>query len=274
MSGVWITPSLAIVTSRLFQMNSGAFVRDGEAYLVDPGILPDEIDELAAIVAEHDARVRGVILTHSHWDHILGPERLPGVPVIAHARVANLLRDDADAVAQRLAERVAAEGFARSTPFVVPRIAITLEDELSLPLGAGSLELTHAPGHCSDQIVLFDPLTRTLWAADMLSDLEIPFVEDIHAYVKTLARLRQLDIATLVPGHGNPTADSDEIQRRLVWDHDYLVHLEQEVQRGVKAGRTLADLTQALVAWPLRRPDLNAREHLRNIEAAYETIAR
>lgn len=268
-----VTPSLFVFKSRLFEMNSGVFVNGGDAYLVDPGILSAEISRVLRAVDGGTVAIRGIIITHSHWDHILGPERLPGVPVIAHPRAAEAFAHDAEHIASTVTERLAAEGYARETPFVSPSVDVIVADGLALPCGDRTLRLVHAPGHCSDQLVIYDPLERTLWAADMLSDIEIPFVDDVAAYRRTIERLRALEIATLVPGHGAPTADPAEIQERLAWDHAYLVRLEREVASAVHSHRSLEHAQKSLASWPLRRPDINAREHLRNIETVYRAFA-
>jgi hydroxyacylglutathione hydrolase len=261
--------SLRVWQSRLYQTNAGVFMRDGEAYAVDPSILADEIDALAKHIVDSGARLRGIILTHSHWDHILGPERIPGVPVIAHASVAANLAADLPEITRIIADRTAEHDVVREAPFQAPHIDVEVGATLTLPFGKGGLRCIHSPGHCSDQLVVYETLERTLWAADMLSDIEIPFIEDCGAYRATLERLMLLDIATLVPGHGNVTKDRDEIRARLTSDHRYLVALEGEVARLTKRGRSFDQISQELSGWSVRHPETNAKEHLRNVEIVY-----
>ena len=74
------TPDLWVAQSDYFLTNSGIFIRDGQAVLIDPCMRRDEIDAIAEFVQAQHAAPRWLVLTHSHWDHILGPERFPGVP--------------------------------------------------------------------------------------------------------------------------------------------------------------------------------------------------
>jgi hydroxyacylglutathione hydrolase len=265
-----IGEGLTVGKSRLFETNAGIFAQDGDAYLVDPGIFPDEIDTIVA--ATRSARIRGIILTHSHWDHILGPEHIAGVPVIAHASAAAHLAADATEIARVVTDRLAAEGIARDAPFVVPHVDVKIGDALTLPLGKGGLRIMHAPGHCSDQIVVYDLQYRTLWAADMLSDIEIPFIEDAQAYRTTLERLLPLEVAALVPGHGNVTTDRQAIRARLTSDLQYLVDVEREVAALVQRDRSLDETRSELRDWPMRHPQINAKEHVRNIETIYRSL--
>src|SRR4051794_31519606 len=87
-----INPHLWTVQSRLFQMNSGIFINNGEAVLIDPGMYPDEIAAIRSFVQEHGAKLQTIIVTHSHWDHILGPEWFPGVKVITQAAYPETVR--------------------------------------------------------------------------------------------------------------------------------------------------------------------------------------
>jgi hydroxyacylglutathione hydrolase len=261
--------SLHVSQSRIYQTNAGVFVREGEAYAVDPSVFPDEIDALAQHIAALGARLRGIILTHSHWDHILGPERMPDGPVIAHESTAEHTE-----VSRLVEQRLAANGAPRDTPFVPPQINVMVGERLMLPFPKGSLRLYHAPGHCADQLVVYESFERTLWAADMLSDIEIPFADDVQAYRQTLERIMTLDIAVLIPGHGAPTSDSAEIKHRITSDHTYLVDLESAVTEQVRLGATLEQTRQMLGELTLRNSEANAREHLHNIETAYQALTR
>src|SRR5437870_1335931 len=90
---IQLNPSLWAGQSRLFYTNHGIFISEGQACLVDPGIYPDEIEAIARFVAERGAITQAIILTHSHWDHILGPEHFPGVRIITQLGYLNAIRE-------------------------------------------------------------------------------------------------------------------------------------------------------------------------------------
>ncbi len=268
-----ITPTLWVAQSRLYAMNSGLWVSAGAACLIDPGIQMDEMDRVAQAVSAQGVQVTALVLTHSHWDHILGPQRFPGVPVVAHAGYAAAL-DEAEPRTRRVIARLEAEqGLTRSTPFPLPQPDQTFTQTMTLPVGDLRLRLTHAPGHAADQLTVYDPASGTLWAADMLSDQEIPFVShSLPAYRATLATLAGWDIQTLVPGHGAPTNDRTAIAARLGEDRAYLDELAGRIGMVVTQGGSLAEAVAACAEIHFRHPAANAQPHRFNIESAYAEL--
>ncbi|MDQ2806262.1 MAG: MBL fold metallo-hydrolase [Chloroflexota bacterium] len=268
-----ITPTLWVAQSRLYAMNSGLWVSAGAACLIDPGIHVDELDRLVQAIATQGVQVTALVLTHSHWDHILGPERFPGVPVVAQAGYRAALREAAPRTRRVIADMEAAQGRTRAKPFAMPQPDQTFMQTTTLPVGDLRLRLTHAPGHAADQLTVYDPASGTLWAADMLSDQEIPFVShSLPAYRATLATLAGWDIQTLVPGHGAPTGDPATIAARLGEDRAYLDELAGRISMVVTQGGSLAAAVAACAEIHLRHPAANAEPHRFNIESAYAEL--
>lgn len=265
-----LLPGLLVAQSEFFLTNCGALLSDGAALLIDPCMRPAEIDALAAAVAAQGAAPAYVLLTHSHWDHILGPERLPGVPVLAQARYPVCVAQGSAALRRELGDWETRTGRQRATPFAPPAADVLVTDDHTLHLGARELRLLHVPGHAADQLAVYDPAAGVLWASDILSDVEIPFVADnLSAYERTLARLSALDLRGLVPGHGHPTTDPANIQTRLSEDRAYLGELSQRVVRAVRQGLSAEATVEVCASIPYRHPEQNAGPHRLNVESAY-----
>jgi hydroxyacylglutathione hydrolase len=212
-----------------------------------------------------------LVLTHADWDHVLGPEHLPPCTIVAHAAYIDDL--DADGTRAMLAQLEAHAGVSRERPFEPPLPDVTFEADLALRIGELELRLEHAPGHTASMLTLYEPQSRALWAADLLSDVEIPSViPDLAAYERTLARIAELEIAALVPGHGSPTHDAAEIRRRLDEDRRYLDQLRAAVSDAVAAGRSLAETVAACEAIRLRRSDDDATTHQLNVEKVFADL--
>jgi glyoxylase-like metal-dependent hydrolase (beta-lactamase superfamily II) len=181
-----------------------------EALLVDPGAEPERI--LAAVSAS-GARVKMVLHTHGHFDHIGATEAvlaaLPEAPpLVAHPADAYLY--DAD-------QRALGEMFGYPLPETLATPEMTLADGQTLEVGTLRITVLHTPGHTPGSICLLvgddclsgDTLFRRgIGRTDLLGGDE----EAIYASIAT--RLYPLPGETRVyPGHGETTTIDDE--RRL-----------------------------------------------------------
>ena len=207
-------PGLWVARCRGYAMNTG-IVQDGpHAVLIDPALLPDEVRDIARFCTGRGLQVESVIITHHHWDHVLGAGHFPEARVVAHQ---SYLAESALELAHTrtaTARYLESEGFPAGPLFEPPVPDVTVDRSLDLPVGRRTLRLVHTPGHARDHLSVEGRGGTWLWAGDLLSDLEIPFVSDrLAAYEETLASLAALDISLLVPGHGALTADPGRSQR-------------------------------------------------------------
>ena len=264
------TAHLWIAQSEVFATNSGVFLGAGQAGLIDPGLRPEELRRLQAFLSERGVRPRLILITHAHWDHILGPEVFPGVPVAAHARFEEVLRRHGADLQHQIAAWDAEEGRHRERPFALPRPDVLITPPWRCEIGGVSWQAVDAPGHAPDQCAFYQPDAGILWAADMLSDVEIPLVShSLAAYEATLARIAALDIAALIPGHGTPTASRAEIARRLAADRAYLAALRECVSRVVRSSGDVDAAHRACAALSYAHPQRNRQAHRWNVETVF-----
>ncbi len=268
--------------SRLFHMNSVVLADDDHTVLVDPGVLPTELDEIAALVGELRPRAITLVLTHAHWDHVLGRPWWPKARTLAHDRFAEALRDGL-AHARGEAERYAAEAGERwQAPLEAFRPDDTVSGQRFLTLGRWRIVFRDAPGHDDSQLTLHLPEGRLLLAADMLSDVEIPTLSrPPDAYVRTLETLAPLAgggaIDRLVPGHGSIASGADEVRARIARDLEYLRRLSAEVAALRERGLDRDAVAAAIPLWDdiERHADYAMAElHRENAGHAFDGLAR
>lgn len=267
-----LTSHLWVMQSALFATNSGIFLSGDEACLIDPGIAPETIKDIARFVDDQGATPRAIVLTHAHWDHVMGPEHFPDVPVIAHDGYLRVLREHGADLYRQIDAWETQAHIRRARLFLLPKPTYTFDTALTFTFGDARLRIFHAPGHAPDQVAVYREESGTLWAADMLSDIEIPLVYSLNAYEQTLAHLATLDLRVLVPGHGAPATGADEIQRRLAADRAYLVALHERVAAAVAAGQTLEETIAACADMPLPCPCKDPTPHTWNVESAYAEL--
>ena len=265
-----ISPTVWALQSRSMAYNSGVILDGEHACLIDPGPHPDEVEQALLFVAKRGAQIDSVVLTHSHWDHILGPERMRPELIVTTNAFTRVTKRDRAMILKMIERWEGRFEYQRQKPFFIPRPDATFDDSIELEIGNLHLQLMEIPGHAEDQLAIYDPSTATLWAADTLSDIEIPYVMySLSAYERSLARLAGLEIAALVPGHGNPTSDSADIAARIAFDRAYLAELRTRVGAALAEGLDVTATVERCADMDIHDVASNRGGHRLNVESAY-----
>ena len=272
--GVQVRQSLA------FQMNSVVLLDGAHTVLVDPGVLPSELDDIAARVGTASPAEITLVFTHAHWDHVLGAPWWPGAGTLAHDRFPDDLVRTMEWVNQEANGLAAKHGEKWPKPFERFRAKERVSGLRFIRLGPWRTVFRDAFGHSPSQLSLHLPQQRVLIAADMLSDIEIPTCNAAPSiYRATLAALEPLvaggAIETIIPGHGTIARGEAAVRAILARDIAYLDTLEREVRRLRHEGRGLAEIHQSLAGMPdvERHAEFPMREnHEENIQLAYQEL--
>jgi len=213
---------VAVVTSRREATTSTVVVADRRALVVDPAWDPDELAGLAADLAAAQIDVVIGFATHAHHDHLLWHPDLGPAPRLAAPAVARTSARHRERIVARLGPHWPAD-----LGDLVGRVTGTTDRVLDWP-GPTVRLLTHdahSPGHTA----LWLPAQRALIAGDMLSDVELPLLEESTpaAYAAGLELLRPFveQASVLIPGHGGVALGADAAQARWRADRAYLDEL-------------------------------------------------
>jgi glyoxylase-like metal-dependent hydrolase (beta-lactamase superfamily II) len=260
-----------------YAMNSVLLLHPEQVIVVDPGVLPSELDEMKRAVDEVGPAQVTLFLTHAHWDHVLGRPWWPKARIVAHDRFATEVRRGRERTLDEAMRIAASHGETWSAGFepFVPHEPVS--GMRFAKLGPWRVVWRDAFGHCDSQLNLHLPEARTLIAADMLSDLEIPWLNRPPAvYRSTLEALIPLAehgaIETLIPGHGKIAQGGDAVRARMQRDLEYLDALEAGVREAHRQGLTIEQAQEKLRAMRLDVSDLGlmAPVHLENVKLAYQ----
>jgi glyoxylase-like metal-dependent hydrolase (beta-lactamase superfamily II) len=288
-AGPWtdLGSGVRVRQSRLYAMNSGLLEKEDHVVLIDPGVLRSELDDIASRVPRPVASVT-ILFTHHHWDHVLGLSHFPEAETVGHDRLAAMLDAEASSIDEAARRHSAAAGEPWTSTFAPFPIGRAVSGQHVTRLGAFRAVLRDAPGHADTQLTAHVPELGLLFAADMLSDIEIPMLEGarglsggpVGAYRRTLEALRPLAlggaIETLVPGHG-AIARGTQALERIDRDLAYLEALDRGVRASLSEGASLG-ATQARMAsmdyLGKHAPYSMEPHHRDNVRAAFEHAAR
>jgi hydroxyacylglutathione hydrolase len=171
-----------------------------EAIVIDPG---DDLLEIHAILNRHGLKVKAIVVTHAHIDHVAGAAKLKaetGAPVYMNERDTMLL-DMLD---------VQATWLGVETP-ERPEIDTPAKDGTVLQLGAAEFQVRETPGHTEGSICLWIPQENKLIAGDTLfldsiGRTDLPGGDGRQLLVSIRTKLWDLPgDAVVVPGHGSNT---------------------------------------------------------------------
>lgn len=207
--------------------------------MIDAGMSSDGADMTAALrrIGRSAADVTHIFLTHWHNDHAAGAramQQLTGAPVFYHraerpwltrATAAAGLRGRLSDVVPEWGLFVLAKGLlGEAAPVAVEADGGLLEHgQLALD---GELEVIAAPGHTPGHVAYLYRPAAALFAGDALAvvDDQIrymarPVTPDLPEARASMARLLDLDIDLLCPGHRQPLSQEVRARCRELAEH-------------------------------------------------------
>jgi len=168
-----------------------------EAMVIDPG---DDIADVLAIIKKHNLKVKQIVITHAHIDHVGGAMKLraaTGAPI--------LLNQNDYALLKML--DLQADWIGMESPGKV-EIDHSLNEQDTVQAGSLVANVMHTPGHTEGSICLYFPAQKKLIAGDTLfagsigrTDLPGGSFEKIMQSLRDKV-LALPDETVVVPGHG------------------------------------------------------------------------
>ena len=182
----------------------------GETAVIDAGACTDELlDKLK------DKNVRYILLTHGHYDHILGVPALKahtGAEVLIHKADADCFWDTEKSLASF-------DHSFSQTPMKADRL---LSDGEEIHLGETVLSVLHTPGHTKGGVCYIDYQDRLIFSGDTLFCLTAGRTDfpggSFEELMASLITLRNLPGDYIVyPGHNRATTlEHERVRNRYM----------------------------------------------------------
>lgn len=170
-----------------------------------------------------------VIVTHYHADHIYGLQTFKalGARIIAHGAAKEYLNSDTARLRLEASRQELAPWVNEDTHLVEADEWLT--GNTTLTLGGMEFRITGVgPSHTPEDLVIYLPQEKVLFAGDLVFRSRIPYVgkADSRHWIAALKTLLSFDAQIIVPGHG-PL--SHEARQDMQLTHDYLVYLRESM---------------------------------------------
>ena len=262
--GCWYVQGLSELGSKNnqnFISNAGFIVTSDSVVVVDALGSPALAERLLATIREvTPKKVSHVVLTHYHADHIYGLQVFAqaGVQIIAHQGGRGYIHSDT----ARLRLQASREELA---PWIDDKTQLVpatqwMEGLRELTVGDTTLLLQSVgPAHTSEDLAVYVPRVKLLYAGDLVFRSRIPFVgqADSRNWIVSLEKLLEFDATVIVPGHGPVSTDA---RKDIQLTRDYLVYLRKSM------GAAARDMTPFDDAY--KATDWSEFEHLPLFAAA------
>lgn len=184
-----------------------------ECVVIDPGCFDArERQRLLDFVKEQHLKVKYILTTHCHFDHIMGLQFAADTfqaPVLSHPMEANNLK--------RLHSYCSVFGFDVPQPTVTPQ---PLQEGDTIQVGSLSLHVLHTPGHSPGSVCFYEPGAEgkdgILFCGDTLFQGSVGRTDlpggDYDALMASFTKhiLPLPDGVTAYPGHGPCTTIGQE----------------------------------------------------------------
>jgi glyoxylase-like metal-dependent hydrolase (beta-lactamase superfamily II) len=249
--------ALGTPANRNFISNGGFVVTPEGVVVIDalgaPALARELLTQIRRLTGQP---IRYVIVTHYHADHLYGLQVLKaaGATVIAHRAAADYLHSESAQQRLQASRETLAPWIDETTQLVAPDRWIDGPGPTVLELGGTRIEIHPVgPAHTPEDLVVWLPRERVLYAGDLVFRNRIPFVgqADSARWIESLDRLLAFEPRVIVPGHGPASTDA---RADLKLTRDYLAYLREVMG---EAARNLEPFDEAYA-----RADWSRFQHL------------
>lgn len=236
--GIFYVQGLSALGSAANQnfISNAAFVVTSEGVVVIDALGSPELARrlLAEIRQRTRAPIHTVVVTHYHADHIYGLQvfQAEGARVLAHQAAKEYLYSETAQQRLQASRQDLWPWVDEKTRLIEP--TEWLQGATHFELGGVRFEVIPVgPSHTAEDLVIYLPQKKVLFAGDLVFRNRIPYVgqADSRHWIEALQHLLEFDATVIIPGHG-PISTEPQSDMRLT--RDYLVYLRESMAKAAE----------------------------------------
>lgn len=218
-----------------FISNAGFVITPQSVVVIDALGSPRLAERLTAEIRKlTPLPISDVILTHYHADHIYGLQYFKqlGARITAHVAAKEYIQSDTAHLRLEASRTDLA-------PWIDDKTRLVLADTwingpTSLKIGGWVFEIDHVgPSHTPEDLTVFVPDEKVLFAGDLFFNGRLPFVGKANSsqWILSLDQMLKHDATAVVPGHGAASMDP---KKDITMTRDYLKYLRTSMGAAVQ----------------------------------------
>ena len=248
-ASVWYVEGLSALgtpSNQNFISNAAFVVTPGGVVVIDalgsPALAVRLLAEIKKVTTQP---VTHVLVTHYHADHIYGLQTLKaaGAKIVAHEAARAYLNSDTARLRLEASRQELAPWVNEDTRLVAADEWI--DSDRSITVGGIVFEIKRVgPSHTPEDIAIYLPSEKVLFAGDLVFRSRIPYVgqADSRHWILALDQLLAFDTQVIVPGHG---AISRQARNDMQLTRNYLEYLRSKMAQAARNMEPFEDAYKA-----------------------------
>ena len=225
-------PEMGSSTNQNFISNAGFVVTPAGVVVVDALGSPILAQKLMAEIKRiTPKKVVAVIISHYHADHIYGLQEFQkiGAKIYAQGEGRNYL--SSETAKQRLiASRIDFAPWVNANTRLISA-DVWIDQKMKLSIGGVDFFISRVgPAHAPEDLMVYVPSEKVLFAGDLVFRGRIPFVgnADSKGWLMALDEIEKLNPNIVIPGHGNYSIKPVE---DIAFTRNYLKYLRESMSK-------------------------------------------
>jgi len=215
-----------------FISNAGFVITPKGVVVVDalgsPTLAKKLIAEIKKLTSQ---KIVAVIVTHYHADHIYGLQEFKNIGAKIYAQGEGRNYISSETAKQRLiSSRIDFAPWVNASTHLMSA-DVWIDQSFTLTVGGVEFKISRVgPAHAPEDLIIYVPSEKVLFAGDLVFRGRIPFVgnADSKGWLQALNEIESLNPSIVIPGHGahsvNPIQD-------IGFTREYLRYLRQSMAK-------------------------------------------